>query len=983
MQEQRILIFEPFCLDVGNERLWRVQEAIHLTHKAFAVLHYLAEHAGQLVTKDELLEVVWSQTYVSEAALAVCIREIRQALGDNPRTPRFIETVHGRGYRFIAAVTVADRLPASPPSLAPASPPLLVGREVECAQMQRWLAKAVQGERQVGFVTGEAGIGKTTLVEAFIERVRGDGTLWIGHGQCIEQYGAGDAYLPMLEALGRLCRGPEGQHFSALLDQYAPSWLVQMPTLLGAAELDALQRRGLGATQARMLRELAEAMEALTAERPLILVLEDLHWSDYATLEWLAFVARRRERAQLLVIGTYRPMDVLVRAHPLRTVMQELQRHGQCAELPLAYLTEAGVAAYLTARYAGRSLPEGLAWLLHRRTGGNPLFLVSAVDAMVRQGVVQEDAVGWTVPQGLEAVAVELPESLRHLIEQQLGQVSPEDRRVLEAASVAGVEFSAAAVAAGVNMEEIDVEERCAELARRQQFLQARGTVEWPDGTVAARYGFIHAVYQEGVYERVPAGRRVWLHQRIGARQEAGYSAQAQEIAAALAVHFECGRDIRRAIQYLWQAGRNALQRSAHREAIAHLTKGLALLKTLPDTPERLLQELVLQASLGTPLIATKGWAAPEVATAYRRAHALWEQVGETPQYCWVLYGLCAWHAMRAEWQTARALMERLLTLAQSVHHPTLRMHAHLGLGGILYCLGAFTAVREHVEQGLVLYDPQTHNPYVSDAVQDPEVVGRCFAAGALWHLGYPEQARQHLDAALTRAQELAHPFTLTQVLYCATIFALLRREVQVARERAEALITLATAQGFPFQLAGGMLCRGRVLIEQGRQEEGMRQIRQSLAAHRATGAEAGQPYALAFLARAYGQDGQGHKGQQVLDEALTLVHRTGERCYEAELYRLKGELLLQGGKRSKAHGAEQQVAEAEQSFRQALAVARRQQAKSLELRAVMSLSRLWQQQGKHSEARRLLAAVYGWFSEGFDTADLQEARALLKDLEA
>ena len=341
--------------------------------------------------------------------------------------------------------------------------------------------------------------------------------------------------------------GPRASTSCALLDQYAPSWLVQMPTLLSAAELEALQRRGRGATQARMLRELAEAMEALTAERPLLLVLEDLHWSDYATLEWLAFVARRRERAQLLVIGTYRPMDVLVRAHPVRTVMQELQRHGQCAELPLAYLTEAGVAAYLAARYAGRSLPEGLARLIQRRTGGNPLFLVSVVDAMVRQGVLQEDAAGWAVPEGLEAVAVELPESLRHLIEQQLGQVSPEDRRVLEAASVAGVEFSAAAVAAGVNMEASDVEERCAELARRQQFLQARGTVEWPDGTVAARYGFIHAVYQEGVYERVPAGRRVWLHQRIGARQEAGYSAQAQEIAAALAVHFECGRDIRRA----------------------------------------------------------------------------------------------------------------------------------------------------------------------------------------------------------------------------------------------------------------------------------------------------------------------------------------------------------------------------------------------------------------------------------------------------
>jgi DNA-binding winged helix-turn-helix (wHTH) protein/predicted ATPase len=982
MPEQRILIFEPFCLDVGNEQLWRVQEVIHLTHKAFAVLHYLAEQAGQLVTKDELLEVVWPQTHVSEAALAVCMREIRQAIGDSPRTPRFIETVHGRGYRFMTTVTIADRLPASPlPRVPPSPPPLLVGREAECAQMQRWLAKALLGERQVGFVTGEAGIGKTTLVEAFIARAEGEEALWIGHGQCLEQYGIGDAYLPVLEALRRLCRGPAGQRFIALLGQYAPSWLVQMPTLLGAAELDALQRRGLGATHERMLRELAEAMEALTATRPLILVLEDLHWSDSATLEWLACVARRREKARLLIMGTYRPMDVLVRAHPLRTVMQELQRHGQCEELPLAYLTEAGVAAYLAARYAGQPLPEGLARLIHRRTGGNPLFMVSVVGAMVRQGLLREGTGGWTVQGGLEAVAVGLPESLRQLIEQQLGHVSPEGWRVLEAASVAGVEFSAAAVAASVNMAAIEVEERCAELVRREQFLQARGTVEWPDGTVATRYGFIHALYQEALYERVPAGRRVWLHQRIGARQEAGYGARAREIAAELAVHFERGRDTHRAVQYLWQAGRNALQRSAHQEAIAHLTKGVELLKTLPDTLERRQQELVVQAYLGTPLIATQGWAAPEVATAYTRAHALWEQVGEPPQFCWVLYGLCALHAMRAEWQTARALMERLLTLAQRVPNPTLRMHAHLGLGGILYCLGAFAAVCEQVEQGLALYDPQTHNPYVSDAVQDPEAVGHCYAAGALWHLGYPEQARQRLDAALTRAQELAHPFTLAQVFYYATMFALVRREVQVAGERAEALITLATAQGFPFQLAGGMLCRGRVLIEQGRQEEGIQQIRQSLAAHRATGAEAGQPYALAFLARAYGQEGQGHKGQQVLNEALTLVHRTGERCYEAELYRLKGELLLQEGQRPKAQGTEQKVAEAEQRFRQALAVARRQQATALELRAVMSLSRLWQRQGKQREAHQLLAEIYGWFTEGFDTADLQEAKALLDEL--
>src|SRR5262249_12331106 len=350
MREQRLLIFEPFGLDVGNARLWRGPEATHLTRKAFAVLHYLVEHAQQLVTKDELLEVVWSQTHVSEAALAVCICEIRQALGDNPRTPRFIETVYGRGYRFLATVTVADRLPETretallrrltlpasrfTPPLARLRPGVLVGREAEFGHVQQWLAQALRGERQVGFVTGEAGIGKTALVEAFVERVSGAGALWIGRGQCIEQYGAGEAYLPVLEALGRLCRGPEGQRFMALLGQHAPSWLVQMPALLGAADRDALQRRGHGATRERMLRELAEAVDILTAERPLVLVLEDLHWSDDATLAWLACVARRQEQARLLVIGTYRPMDGLVPAHPLRPAGPEAQRPGQWPGCP-------------------------------------------------------------------------------------------------------------------------------------------------------------------------------------------------------------------------------------------------------------------------------------------------------------------------------------------------------------------------------------------------------------------------------------------------------------------------------------------------------------------------------------------------------------------------------------------------------------------------------------------------------------------------
>jgi len=282
-----------------------------------------------------------------------------------------------------------------------------VGRELELAQLHTYFAKALHGERQIIFVAGEPGIGKTTLVEAFLQQVIAEDDFWLGRGQCIEHYGAGEAYLPLLDALGRLGRESEGQRLIELLNQQAPTWLVQMPALLTAPELEMLQRKTQGATRERMLRELAEAVERLTAERPLVLWLEDLHWCDVSTLDWLAFVARRREPARLLVIGTYRPVDVLVQGHPLRAVKQELQTRGYCRELLLDFLSEEEVAEYLTWRFtapspanAGEGRGEGrspaalqrLARIIHRRTDGNPLFMVNMVDYLVVRGVlVQSD----------------------------------------------------------------------------------------------------------------------------------------------------------------------------------------------------------------------------------------------------------------------------------------------------------------------------------------------------------------------------------------------------------------------------------------------------------------------------------------------------------------------------------------------------------------------------------------------------------------
>ena len=425
----------------------------------------------------------------------------------------------------------------------------------------------------MGIIAGEPGIGKTALVNTFVVQVAAVEDLCVGHGQCIESYGAGEPYRPVLEALGRLCREPEGTRLVAVLRQYAPSWLVQMPALLPPAEWEALQRMMGHTAQTRMLRELTEALDAFTTERPLVLVLEDLHWSDRATLEWLAYVARRPDPARLLILGTYRPVEAIVHAHPLRAVFTEVGPHGQCVELVLDYLSEADVAAYLGQRFGGAQLAAALARVLHRRTQGNPLFLMAMVDELVRHQVVREGPDGWDVREGVESITAMVPANLRALIELQLAHLSPEDQTLLEAASVAGIEFSTGAVAAALKHAEEVVEARCMALAHQGQLLQARGQAAWPDGTVTDCYSFVHALYLEVLYQRIPARRQTRWHARIGTRLAHGFGESAGEMAAALAMHFGRGRLTPQAIPYLRQAGRQTAGLPARR-----LSGGLGLL---------------------------------------------------------------------------------------------------------------------------------------------------------------------------------------------------------------------------------------------------------------------------------------------------------------------------------------------------------------------------------------------------------------------
>jgi predicted ATPase/DNA-binding winged helix-turn-helix (wHTH) protein len=994
---------DPVWIDWTNECVWRGSEAVRLTPKAYAVLRTLTARAGQLVSKTDLLQTVWPETVVSEGVLTGCIGELRKAFGETARAPQWIQTVHRRGYRFVGPLPrLGPGKRGRPLTAAPAVIPVpgagmppevasraatMVGRTAELAHLHQGLARALGGTRQVVFVTGEPGLGKTTLVQAFIEQVATTGDVWIAQGQCLNHYGAGEAYLPVLEALGQLCRGPGGAPCLAVLEQQAPLWLAQLPALCSAATLEALQRRLLGTTAARMLREMVDAFDALTQDRLLVLILEDLHWSDTATLDLLAALAQRPRPARLLILGTYRPVEVIVHHHPLQALKQELEIHRQCTELPLELLSAAEVAQYLAMRCAAGALPaaslEALARTLHQRTDGNPLFLVTLVDDLLRQGEGQG-----VMQVGSPVTLRGVPESLRRMITQQYDALASQDQQVVEAASVAGATYSVAAVAAGLEVEIEAVEARCAALARRGQFLEAQGLERWPDGTVTECYRWRHILYQEVIYDHVPAGRRLRLHQRIGRREETGYGAQAGARAAALADHFVRGHDASRAVPYLHQAAQNALRRYAYQEAIGHLTQGLEVLKSLSTTPERVQQELTMQALLGMTLMERQGYSAPVVERAYRRAHALCQQVGDSLQLFPVLMGLVTFYRVRAEYQSAWELMEQALRLAERLGDPALLVQAHAVLGGSCYYRGELSRGRTHLEQGLALYTPEHHPPLTFHFGVDPGVECYDFLARSLWYLGYPEQARRRADEALTLAQARGHlPSMVMARQHAGTIFQL-RREALSAHTQAEAAVALATEHALPYWRACGLVVYGWARAIQSPGATAVTQIRQGLADLRTIGTRMTVPYFLGLLAEACGQAGLPAAGLAALAEAFTIVHQTGERSHEAELYRLQGELFVRAGVRCPEGNIStpdpsppSPDAAAEACFHQALAIARHQQAKSLELRATVSLARLWQQQDKRAEAHELLAPMYGWFTEGFETADLQEARALLDEL--
>jgi predicted ATPase len=463
------------------------------------------------------------------------------------------------------------------------------------------------------------------------------------------------------------------------------------------------------------------------------------------------------------------------------------------------------------------------------------------------------------------------------------------------------------------------------------------------------------------------------LHARIAETLENQFADIIENQPEVLAYHYtEAGLN-EQAVGYWHKAGQKAMQRSAHVEAIGHFTKGLEVLNTLPTTPARTQKELSLCIALGAPQIATKGYAAPEVERVYSRARELCKEAGSTPQLFPTLFGLWMFYNVRGELRTARDLGEELLIIAQRAQNSDFLLEAYSALGISHFWLGETLSAQEYLDQGIALYDTQQHRSHALLYGIDPGVGCLTYAAWSLWLLGYPDRSIEMSQRALTLASEIGHPFSQARALSWAAMLHQFRREKQAVRQRAQEAFELSNKLGFPMWLAQSSILRGRVAAEMGEEKEGIAQMRQGLSAYTATGATVPCTYCFALMAEPYGNLGKMDEGFSALAEAMTAVEERGERWWESEIHRLKGELLLKL--------PVPDVQQASFCFQQALNVAHRQRARSLELRAATSLARLWQNPDKRQDAYDLLAPVYGWFTEGFDTADLKDAKALLDEM--
>ena len=962
-----ILQFDDFVLNRGVYELRRSGEVVPLQRIPLELLCLLVERHGQLVTRDEILERVWGKgVFVdSENSINTAVRKIRRALCDDPEAPRFVVTVPARGYRFVAEIRRPKLSRTEQFRSRPLGP--MVGRDCELATLLCGLDDAASRRGRLFLISGEPGVGKTRLADEVAATAAGKRmAILVGH--CSEHLDS-VPYLPFVEILESIidsAASPDALRVQ--LGDEAPELTRLLPKLRNVLR-DLPPPLDLSPVQARrhLFNSFCDFAGRIASQQPTLMILEDLHWADDSTLSLLVHLTQRLSGDPLMVIGTYRDADLNI-TRGLARMLEDVLRGRLGTRVALKGLPHDEVASLLRG-LSGKTPPASIVSEIHTETEGNPFFVEELFRHLEEENRLYDSSGQFRAE--LKIGELEAPPSVRLVVARRLARLSDSTQTMLATAAVIGrfFSFEILQAASGVEADSIldEVEEA-----------QKAGLVFSVAESPNVRFAFSHELIRQAVISSLSAARRQMLHLEVADAIERTFSHVLEDHWGELAFHYNRSGNARKAVEYLKQAAAQAAQLAAHSQADAYIAIALERLRDWPAGPERAQQEIALQLTLGRSLQATSGQGAPEAERAYARAYDLSREVEDAPQLFRVMSGLWSVYQVQGKFQAAHDMGVRLLALAKSMEHPLFLLGAHEALGTTLLWLGEFDPAREHLEQGSAFYDPQKRRPKSFRAMQDPGVDCLSFTAVTLWHLGYPDKALRKIDEAVALARRLAHPYTLAYAWAHAGVVQQMCRQVQAARESVEAAIAICSKHGFPFFLGIGTIIRGWALVHQGKEEEGIAQILSGLDTYRNTGSGINGPQLLIPLAEAYALSGDAVAGLRAVDEALAAVEKTGECRDEAEVHRLKGVLAL--AFRASPHRIQNQL-KAEQEFQKAIEVARRQSSKSWELRATTSLAQLLCDTGRRSEARVMLAEIYNWFTEGFDTADLKDAQALLDEL--
>ncbi|MEJ8824922.1 AAA family ATPase [Variovorax humicola] len=955
-----LIRFDDFDLDEANARLLRNGNAVALAPTPFNLLCALARQPGALLTKDALLDAVWGHQFVSESVLKTAISDLRMVLGDNPREPRFIETVSRRGYRFIAVPAALASPAPSPAATATATvvavaaglrpSPAFIGRADASARLRQGWDQACSGERAMVWVAGEPGIGKTTLIEHFVTTLGG---IACARGQCVEHYGTGEPYLPVLEALAELCRGD--RTLPALLRTVAPTWLLQLPWLSTAEERETLRRELAGLGPDRMLREMAELLDRYTEQRPLLLVTEDLHWSDRATIQLIDYVARRRGRARLMWLSSFRLAEVIALDHPLNPLRHELRQQRLCQEVVLDPFSETEVADYIAQRSASLARDEAFVRALHERTDGVPLFVSSVITEVMDR--TADDA---AVEARLAAVAV--PENLAAIIDHYIARLGSEPRALLAAAAVCGVEFRVDTVALALERDVTSVAEACEALVREQVWLAAPRA---PEGDEAAEppYAFRHALFRQVLYERTAPAARTQLHRKVGAALERERSAGVPVATAELAMHFDRGRQSMTSLRYYAEAAEAALLHFSPASCLSHVERAEALLQQAPQGEERNVLEIVIATLHGAAAFQSLG-VGSEARNAFERAYTLLPAMPGHAMRGRLLYGFGYVLSLRGEYAQALAVAQCTEALASGSNDSALKLVACIVHGQVNFLQGRPRAARAWLERGLAAakaLETAATEIYVADT----QVTLHGLLAIEFVQRGLVEQALAHAQRSRERARELRHPMTRLDATWRQALFEVRLGNAEGVAALAEEMQALVDE----FSLAQGRTAcrwfRGWAQAMRGAPLEGYRLIREAFEENSRLGMRSGASEVLGYAAQALLLAGDGDGAQIQLQEALQVADELAERVYLPQLWLLEADIARAQGR----------VDAGAASVRRAIEEARAQEAPWLELLALVDLC-------EHHEAaaveRRALAVLVDQLPEARDTVSVRRAQSVL-----